>query len=318
MKNHLLRIAGSITLSLAATGAVFAQDTPSTTTTTTQTTQTVQNADGSYTVIQYPANKEVTVNLTPTTMIPGAAGTAKIMRRGTSTAVDLNLTGLTGDATNYNVYAVDSSGRATLLGPVSVNDGIGTLNTTTPLDKFMLVLSPEANLTAIGANNNVVLRSAVPEGFAVVPVAQSGPQDGAPIGERVAATSTSGSTSPYNVPMLGIPGFRRGTDSELKIRFAGELTGARANVYIEPRKDGPTTIKMRFHELKNAPGGKVYAVWAVSPDNKYVKLGQIVNPGTRNEAQLQTETALRDFGLFVTLEDEPATPTGIVIGTIYR
>ncbi|MGB8509666.1 MAG: anti-sigma factor, partial [Pyrinomonadaceae bacterium] len=125
-------------------------------------------------------------------------------------------------------------------------------------------------------------------------------------------------TSAYAAPLLGIPGFRVGTDTEMKINFGGALTGSRANVYIEPRKDGPTQIKMRFHELKDAPAGYVYAVWAISPDNKYVKLGQIVNPGTRNEAQIQSETALKDFGLLVTLEAETSTPTGTVVGTVVR
>jgi hypothetical protein len=118
--------------------------------------------------------------------------------------------------------------------------------------------------------------------------------------------------------MLGIPGFRRGTDTEMKINLSGAMTGSRANVFLEPRKDGPTTIKMRFHELKDAPAGKVYAVWAVSPDNKFVKLGQIVNTGQRNEAQIQTETALSDFGLFITMEDEVSVPTGMVVGTVVK
>jgi anti-sigma-K factor RskA len=118
--------------------------------------------------------------------------------------------------------------------------------------------------------------------------------------------------------MLGIPGFRRGTDTEMKINFSGEMTGARANVFLEPRKDGPTTIKMRFHELKEAPAGRVYVLWAVSPDNKFVRLGQIVNTGQRNEAQIQTETALQDFGLFITLEEEASTPTGTVVGTVIK
>ncbi len=79
MNTRLFRFAGGVTLSLvAAAGATYAQDTQTTTTTTTQTTQTVQNADGTYSVIQYPANKEVTVNLTPTTIIPGASGKARI------------------------------------------------------------------------------------------------------------------------------------------------------------------------------------------------------------------------------------------------
>jgi len=316
MSKRLLSIAGAVLLSLAAASLTFAQQ-PTTTTTTTQTTA-VQNADGSWTVVEYPVGKEVMVDLTPTTIIPGAGGHARIMRTADGTTINLDLRGLTGDANSYNLYAVEPSGNVTLLGPVTANNGAATYTTTTPLNRFMLVLSPDANLTSYNPTTNVVLRSAVPNGFAVVPVASSGERDGAAIGERVSATSTGGATPAYSAPLLGIPGFRRGTDTEMKINFAGALTGSRANVFIEPRKDGPTTIKMRFHELKDAPGGKVYAVWAVSPDNKFVKLGQIVNTGQRNEAQIQTETALPDFGLFITLEDEATTPSGVMVGTVIK
>jgi len=337
MSKRLLCFAGSIALSLATAGLGLAQETqptttttttteqttttatePATTTTTTQTTQAVQNEDGSWTVIQYPADKEVTVTLQPTTIIPGAQGTARVIRHGENTMVNLNLTGLTGDVSNFNLYAVDQMGKATLLGPVSVNNGTATLNTTTPLNKFMLVLSPDANLATFTPQTQVVLRSTVPNGYAVVPMGSSGERDGAAVGERVAATSTAGATAAYNAPLLNIPGFRRGTDTEMKINFTGALTGSRANVYLEPRKDGPTTIKMRFHELKDAPAGKVYVVWAVSPDNKFVRLGQVVNTGQRNEAQIQTETALQDFGLFVTMEDEFSSPSGTIVGTVAR
>jgi hypothetical protein len=338
MSKRLLCFVGSIVLSFATAGLALAQETqpttttttttteqttttatePATTTTTTQTTQAVQNADGSWTVIEYPADKEVTVTLQPTTIIPGAQGTARVMRHGDNTMVNLNLTGLTGDATNFNLYAVDQTGKATLLGPVTVNNGTATLNTTTPLSKFMLVLSPDANLATFTPQTQVVLRSAVPNGYAVIPMGSSGERDGAAVGERVAATSTSGATPAYSAPLLNIPGFRRGTDTEMKINFSGALTGARANVYLEPRNDGPTTIKMRFHELKDAPAGKVYVVWAVSPENRFVRLGQVVNTGQRNEAQIQTETALRDFGLFVTMEDEFSTPSGTIVGTIVK
>jgi hypothetical protein len=315
MSKRLLSILGGIVLSLATVSAALAQTTQ-TTTTTTQTTA-VQNADGSWTVVEYPVDKEVTVNLTPNG-IANATGRAIIHRMANGTAINLNLAGLSNDVSNLNLYAVDASGRSTLLGPISISNGTATYNTTTPLDKFMLVLSPEDNLTTFTPQTNVIFRSAVPQGFAVVPLASYGERDGAPVGERVAATSTMGATSAYNAPLLGIPGFRRGTDTEMKIKFSGAMTGARANVFLEPRKDGPTTIKMRFHELKEAPGGQVYAVWAVSPDNKFVKLGQIVNTGQRNEAQIQTETALPDFGLFITLENEVTTPAGEIVGTILR
>jgi len=314
MSRRLLCILGGAVLSLTAAGAALAQT--QTTTTATQTTA-VQNADGSWTVVEYPVDKEVTVDLTPNG-IANATGRAVIHRMADGTSINLNLSGLPNDVSSLNLYAVDAAGRTTLLGPVAISNGVATYNTMTPLNKFMLVLSPEANLGAYTPQTNVIFRSAAPQGFAVVPLASYGERDGAPVGERVSATSTSGATPGYVAPMLGIPGFRRGTDTEVKIKFAGAMTGARANIFLEPRKDGPTTIKMRFHELKEAPAGEVYAVWAVSPDNKYVKLGQIVNTGQLNEAQIQTETALTDFGLLITLENEPMTPTGAVVGTILR
>lgn len=318
MSRRLLSFVGGLALALTTAGAAFAQQPTTTTTTTTTQTTAVQNADGSWTVVEYPVDQETVVNLTPTTILPGATGTAKVLRTATGTTVRLDLSGLTGDVSNLNLYAVDHMGHTTLLGPVTATNGVATFNTTTPLNRFMLVLSPEANLTTVTPTTKVVLRSAVPQGLAVIPLASMGERDGAAVGEKVSATTSMGSTPAYAAPMLGIPGFRRGTDTEMNIKFAGEMTGARANVYLEPRKDGPTTIRMRFHELKEAPAGRVYVLWAVSPDNKFVRLGQIVNTGQRNEAEIRTETALPDFGLFVTLEEEHMNPTGTVIGTVIK
>jgi hypothetical protein len=345
MNKRLLCFVCSIALSFAAAGLALAQDTqptkptqpttttttttteqttttetePATTTTTTQTTEAVQNPDGSWTVIEYPADKEVTVTLQPTTMIPGAAGTAKVMRHGTDTTVNLNLTGLTGDATSYNLYAVDPMGKATLLGPVTVKDGTASLNTSTPLNKFMLVLSPDANLTTYTPETQIVLRSAVPTGLAVIPLESHGERDGAQVGERVSATSTSGATPAYNVPMLNVPGFKQDANTEMKVNFAGALAGTRANILIRPRKDGATQIRMHFHEMKEAEAGTRYVVWAVTPDNKFEKLGQVINTGQRNEAKLDSETALKDFGLFVTVENADApSPSGPIVATIIK
>jgi hypothetical protein len=316
MSKRLLSFVGGIALALTTAGAALAQET----TTTTRTTQTtaVQNADGSWTVVEYPADQETVVNLTPTTILPSATGTARVLRTASGTTVRLDLSGLTGDVSNLNLYAVDPTGHVTLLGPVSATNGTATFSTTTPLNRFMMVLSPDPNLTTITPTTRVLLRSAVPQGLAVIPLGSRGERDGAAVGEKVSAITSNSATPAYAAPMLGIPGFRRGTDTEMKINFSGEMTGARANVYLEPRKDGPTTIKMRFHELKDAPAGRVYVLWAVSPDNKFVRLGQIVNTGQRNEAQIQTETSLQDFGLFVTLEEEASTPTGAIVGTVIK
>jgi len=115
------------------------------------------------------------------------------------------------------------------------------------------------------------------------------------------------------VPMLNIPAYKKGDDTKLKIDFTGVMSGARANVFIEPHKNGKETqIKMRFHELKEAPTGQTYILWAVSPDNQFTKLGQIVNTKGKNEAEIKTTTTLDDFGLLVTMEDLAAVKTVIV------
>ena len=67
MSRRLVSVLGGLILSLASVGAVLAQDTQPTTTTPTTTTPTtttvtttqttaVQNADGSWTVVEYPVD----------------------------------------------------------------------------------------------------------------------------------------------------------------------------------------------------------------------------------------------------------------------
>jgi hypothetical protein len=310
---------GALALSLAP--AAFAQETqpqpqpaPPTqtqTTVTTQTTQTVQNADGTWSVIHYPPNKEVIVDFTPAPTFSTAKGRAKVMRMSDHTMVTLDLSGLPADAASMNLYAVDPFGKVTLLGPVAFNNGVSTQSFQTPLDRFMLVMSPEANLTTYAPATAYAFRSGVPQGFAVVPMSNAE-------GERVAAASTAGSSTAFTAPMLGIPTFDRGDDTKIKVKLAGALTGARVNFNITPRRDGPTEVVARFHELKEAPAGHVYVLWAVSPEGKHVKLGQVVNTGQRNEAEIKSETTLADFGLLITLQPEGEAPAGDVVGTIMR
>ena len=122
------------------------------------------------------------------------------------------------------------------------------------------------------------------------------------------------------IPMLNIPAYKKGDDTKIKVDFSGALTGARANVFITPRKDGPTEVKMRFHELKDAPAGQTFILWAVSPDQQFSKLGQVVNVPGRNEAEIKSETTLPDFGLLITMENANAIgalPVGPRIGLIH-
>ena len=283
------------------------------TTTTTTVTKTVQNADGTYSVIEYPVGKEVKISLTPVT-VPGANGIATILRDDTGTRIKLNLTGLPSDLSALNLYAVDQNGVVTALGPITLAQGTGALETATPLNQFMLVASPESDLTAYNPET-VFFRSAVPEGFAVIPHTTN------PIGEKVGASTAEVSTpsAAYTVPMLNIPAYKKGNDTKMKVNFSGALEGARANIFITPRKRGVTNVNLRFHELKDAPAGKVYTLWAVPPDNQFLKLGQIVNTGGRNEAEIKSEVTLPDFGLLVTMEDANATivnPVGPSIGVV--
>ena len=318
MSRRLLSFAGAAALVFAAAGAAFAQETQptqqptqptqQTTTVTTQTTQAVQNPDGTWTVIQYPTDKEVVVDFAPAQTFSTAKGRARIIRTADGTKIALDLSGLPADAAAMNLYAVDPFGKVTMIGPVAFTNGVAQQTYTTPLDRFMLVLSPEANLTTYAPTTAYAFRSAVPQGFAVVPLSR-------PEGEKVAATTTAGAASAYTAPMLGIPSFNRGSDTEVKVKLAGAMTGSRVNFNILPRKDGPTVIHARFHELKESPAGQVYVLWAVSPDNKYTKLGQVVNTGQRNEAEIKSETTLTDFGLLVTLQAEGETPAGDVVVT---
>ncbi|MDQ3906922.1 MAG: hypothetical protein M3268_01120 [Acidobacteriota bacterium] len=326
MTRRLLSIAGGVALAFASAAFTFAQQT--TTTVTTQQTTAVQNPDGTYTIVQYPVDKEVTVNLLPGQTINGARGVAKVLRHGDVTTINLDLASLPADMTNFNVYAVDPTGKFTLLGPVTVANGAVTQTFTTPLDKFMLVMSPAAQISALDDNTPILFRSAVPDGLAVIPYARTGDEKMHATGESVGATTTAVTTpagttvttsTNYNVPMLGIPTFPRGEDSLVKVNLAGAMTGSRVNFRVLPRKDGPTAITARFHQLKNSPGGERYILWAVSPDNKFTKLGQIVNTGNRNEAEIKSEVNMPDFGLFITAEPatgELTSPSGPIVATI--
>ena len=332
MRNYGLSVLGAVILTLALAAITLGQ--------TTTVTKAVQNPDGTYTIIEYPAKKEVMLNLTPVN-VTGAKGVATILRDDDGTRIKLNLTNVPADTSALTLYAVDDQGNVTALGPVAVSNGVGTLAATTPLTKFMLFASPEPTLTAYDANTKVIFRSAVPEGYTVIPVARTGDEKVAAVGTPVAATAqTTTTTTPgavvsspsgttvvipmtetkttYTAPLLNIPAYKKGDDTKIKVDFTGALTGARANVFITPRKDGPTEVNMRFHDLKEAPAGQKYIVWAVSPDMKFTRLGEIVNTGGRNEAEIKSEVAMPDFGLVVTMEGaDGETPIGPAVGTIH-
>ncbi len=307
MSKRLIGVLGAALLLYSLSVVAFGQ--------TVTKVQTVQNADGTYTIVEYPVGKETIVNLNPIGL-SGAKGQATILRAANGTTIKVNLSGLPTEATAVNFYAVDPTGAITTLGPVEIANGAGVFTTSIPLTKFMLVASPDPNLSAYGESTQVYFRSAVPSGMTVIPLTNA-------VGETVGAVTAPVTVTDavvdtpiadYTVPMLGIATFKKGDDTKLKINFSGAMEGARANVFIEPHKNGKTTeVRMRFHELKEAPKGTAYILWAVSPDNQFTRLGQIVNVKGRNEAEIKSEVPYDDFGLLLTTED-----LGVTTGTIIR
>ena len=346
MSRRLTGVFGAMLLLLAMAAVAVAQ---TQTTTTVTKTETIQNSDGTYTIVEYPVGKETVVTLNPVGL-SGATGTATILRAADGTTIKVNLAKLPTEVTAVNLYAIDPEGKVTLLGPIAVTNNAGISTTSTPLTKFMLIASPDANLSAYNDSTQVFFRSAVPTGLTVIPITNA-------VGEQVAAvvaptttaavpavaapttttvvpavvapTTTTAVpavaavvptaesaivTTDYTVPMLGIPAFKHGDDTKLKINFSGAMEGARANIFIEPNKNGKTTeVRMRFHDLKEAPKGQAYILWAISPDNQFAQLGRIVNFKGRNEAEIKSEVPFGDFGLLLTTED-----LGMTKGTIVK
>ena len=306
MSKRLIGILGTTILLLSLAALAVGQTETTTVTRVTKTVQTpaVQNPDGTYTIVEYPVGREVVVDLSPVGL-SGARGTATILRDPSGTTIKLNLTSLPSDVTSLNVYAVDPNGMLTLLGPIDVVNGLGSFATTTPLSRFMLIASPEASLRTYNSNTRILFRSSVPSGLTVIPEIR-------PVGEQVSAVTTV--SSAYAVPMLGITTFKRGGETKLRVNFSGAMEGSHANIFIEPHKHGRgTEVRMRFYDLKEAPKGQAYVLWAVSRDNNFVRLGEIVNVRGRNEAEIRSETRLDDFGLLLTMEDLGMTKGTIVM-----
>src|SRR4051812_23867435 len=116
MSKHGLSVLGAMILTLALAAIALGQKTT--------VTKAVQNPDGTYTIIEYPAKKEVTLALTPVN-ITGAKGVATILRDDDGTRIKLNLTNVPADAPAVTLYAIDDMGKVTALGPVAISNGVG-------------------------------------------------------------------------------------------------------------------------------------------------------------------------------------------------
>ncbi len=293
-----LGFAAVLAVGLFATG--FAQNV-----TVTKKTEVVQNADGTYTVIEYPVGKEVTINLTPVTTVTGSSGVARVMRAADGTRVWVDLSGVPSTTTSMYAYALDPAGVPTLLGPITVENGVAKAEFSTPLNQFMLVLSPTEGLTALDTATPVFYRSALPTGYAVVPRRVSENRVVAVAPSVINRDGMTAAAPAYNVPLLNVGTFGD-NEREVKMKFTGELDGLEAKAYVK-RGKGMTKVKMHFDDMNKVPKTKRFTLWTYSPDGQYAKLGHVINSGNRDEAEIKSETALTDFGLFVTAEDADVT-----------
>ena len=78
MRKHGLSVLAAVTLSLALAAVAVAQTTEK---------KVVQNPDGSYTIIEYPVKKEITVTLNPVNTT--GTGMATILRDDAGTRIKL-------------------------------------------------------------------------------------------------------------------------------------------------------------------------------------------------------------------------------------
>jgi hypothetical protein len=245
-----------------------------------------------------------------------STGVAHVTRTASGTKVYFDVSGAPSDWNNVYAYAVDPTGAATLLGPITFTGGVGKAEFTTPADRFMLVLSPKEGMTTYDPSGTYIFRSEVPAGYKVFPrttvtrVQTSTDPSGA-VSRSVTTTTTT--TPAYDVPMLGIASYR-GKKRELHLNFSGELSGLEAHAYLKPIQ-GKTQIRMTFDDLQKAPMGKRFVLWTSSPQG-YTKIGQVIHADNKDTAEIRGETALSDFGLFLTVEDTDVDrPTSTVYST---
>src|SRR5690606_15140806 len=296
MKNKLWLFSLVLTAVLGLPALMAAQDTV-----VTKKTEVIKEADGTYTVIEYPVEKEVLVTLTPGTVVTGATGTARVIRSADGTQIFMDLADVPDATTNFHVYAVDPAGKTNYLGPVTIANGRAKAEFKTPLNQFMLVLSPVEGMTAYTPASTIAFHSAVPEGYAVIPRRTHT--------DTAAAAVKGVAISAYDVPMLGLQNLGS-DDREVSINFTGELADLDGKAYLK-RENGVTEVKMKFDEMDEVPSGKWFVLWAVAPDGSFTKLGHEYNsPDKGDDGEIVGTTTLTDFGLFMTVEDaEVTTPT---------
>jgi hypothetical protein len=280
-----------------------------------QNTVATKNADGTWTVVEYPTGRDVTVGLRPWDTSFSGRGMAHVVRTADGTRVMFDVNGVPSGTTSYYAYAVDPNGTPTLLGPVSVTNGVARAEFTTPMDRFMLVLSPNGSLTTLDPAN-VILGSDVPTGFTVLPRAGTSTT-------TVTTTTTTmpggmmGTTSEYDVPLLHTSSFGKDAKTVTTHFRSGDLAGLDATAHIH-RHENMTTVRVEFHDLTKVSPTKHFMLWARGADGSYTMLGDLYNWTDKNKATINAETSLTDFGLLMTVEDTSVTVPTSKTWTVFR
>ena len=122
--------------------------------------------------LTYPLNKSISVPVKATTRLPGAFGEAKIRRTFGVTEIDFKAEGLKpafsfgGDLNAYVVWTVSPAGIRRNVGELTLKGNKGSLQATTPLASFALLVTAEPHYLVQRPSLFLVLENADP-GLAV-------------------------------------------------------------------------------------------------------------------------------------------------------
>lgn len=120
------------------------------------------------------------------------------------------------------------------------------------------------------------------------------------------------SVSLTDFPVLDLRGVENKTGG-FSLSFSDRMQGVRGDVSVSSRQTGVAHIRMRLDQMMRAPSDRRLVLWAFSAHGRYLKLGQIINLGERPNAEIWSETYLREFDVFLTLEkSDVSVPTGPV------
>ena len=113
-------------------------------------------------------------------------------------------------------------------------------------------------------------------------------------------TPTIGCSTCTEVPLLELD--KELPPNKLKLWEVLKESGAKAEVSVEFTSRGTSIITLNFKKMANAPAGSKYVVWTLNPQREPVAIGELPKAGQELDVTITKELALKEFGLFVTLE----------------